>query len=89
MGWNALRKILSLASLFTPRIPGLLFYTAEAGKYEHQRQHQECKPDTCNLLHQGTADTSPPSTCRETPVMYEAAGESKNAAALPSSSGSP
>ena len=41
------------------------------------------------LLLQGTAETSPPSTCKETPVMYEAAGDSKKAAALPSSAGSP
>jgi hypothetical protein len=37
----------------------------------------------------GIADTLPPSTCRETPLMYEAAGESRKAAARPSSSGSP
>ena len=37
----------------------------------------------------GTADTSPPSTCRETHVMYEAAGEGKKATTLPSSAGSP
>src|SRR4028118_1018552 len=43
----------------------------------------------CPLQYQGTAETSPPSTCKETPVMYEAAGESKKAAALPSSAGSP
>jgi hypothetical protein len=37
----------------------------------------------------GIVGTRPPSSCRETPVMEEAAGESRKAAARPSYSGSP
>src|SRR5215203_5289770 len=72
----------------TESLPPVESVVVRGGTSANQPQKlQRCKP--CNLLHQGTAETSPPSTCRETPVMYEAAGESMKAAALPSSAGSP